>query len=565
MSARSSRITTPVNSLLTHINSNNNHGLTNNNNNNNQNQPSLSTPSNNDSQTNNALNSLTNLNNTSNNNSQLSLERQREEERRVRRQIANSNERRRMQSINNGFMSLRTIIPDGHDEKLSKAAVLQQTASYVRQLEKDKLELMAEIDRLKGLIENKDSSQLPVLDSGSIEEKPKAGNEVPNNENSCNTLVEHQTSNLNENSTISPNVPVSTEVDIGIMSNEQLRKEILAVRIQLERERDLRLKHESKIKELETLLYPTRLKQATADAKTKIRAELLKQDQLKKEQQQQSQQSSQQTYDSSDVLSSLGKLGQISQSIKSLQAVQTNPLTTSLQNNSDNISNNKRKRLFNNNSPITNATNMSNFVNNKTIVINGSNNEIQQDLTYSVQNQDGQIILVPHRAGANGQNDGGPSGSNNNQNNNQNNLLKQQLGNLVNSVSDSATNTNNNNNNNNNNATVIMQTPDGQQIISLVPNGILNNSNNGNQNQNFLGNANKLLNTLGNLQNNNNNCNIIRASQAQNESQNQFILVQQPNGNPALIPAGIGKDLGGTVGNENLGAGQINLRVFLSV
>ena len=82
-------------------------------------------------------------------NSGLSMEKQREEERRVRRQIANSNERRRMQSINNGFMSLRTIIPDGHDEKLSKAAVLQQTAAYVRQLEKDKLNLIAEIDRLK--------------------------------------------------------------------------------------------------------------------------------------------------------------------------------------------------------------------------------------------------------------------------------------------------------------------------------------------------------------------------------------------------------------------------------
>lgn len=85
----------------------------------------------------------------------LSVEKQREEERRVRRQIANSNERRRMQSINNGFMSLRTIIPDGHDEKLSKAAVLQQTANYVRQLEKDKLDLIKEIDRLKRAMQHR--------------------------------------------------------------------------------------------------------------------------------------------------------------------------------------------------------------------------------------------------------------------------------------------------------------------------------------------------------------------------------------------------------------------------
>lgn len=44
-----------------------------------------------------------------------------ERERRVRREIANSNERRRMQSINQGYMSLKGMlpIPDG-GEKLSK-------------------------------------------------------------------------------------------------------------------------------------------------------------------------------------------------------------------------------------------------------------------------------------------------------------------------------------------------------------------------------------------------------------------------------------------------------------
>ena len=43
-----------------------------------------------------------------------------DQERRIRREIANSNERRRMQSINAGFQSLRTLLPHHEGEKLSK-------------------------------------------------------------------------------------------------------------------------------------------------------------------------------------------------------------------------------------------------------------------------------------------------------------------------------------------------------------------------------------------------------------------------------------------------------------
>ena len=42
------------------------------------------------------------------------------DEKRQRREIANSNERRRMQSINSGFQSLRTLLPQCEGEKLSK-------------------------------------------------------------------------------------------------------------------------------------------------------------------------------------------------------------------------------------------------------------------------------------------------------------------------------------------------------------------------------------------------------------------------------------------------------------
>ncbi|XP_003690523.3 helix-loop-helix protein 11-like [Apis florea] len=46
-----------------------------------------------------------------------------EQEKRMRREIANSNERRRMQSINAGFQSLRTLLPHHEGEKLSKVCI----------------------------------------------------------------------------------------------------------------------------------------------------------------------------------------------------------------------------------------------------------------------------------------------------------------------------------------------------------------------------------------------------------------------------------------------------------
>ncbi|KAH7731725.1 Protein HLH-11 c [Aphelenchoides avenae] len=56
------------------------------------------------------------------------------DDRRLRRQIANCNERRRMQSINAGFQALRHLLPRKDGEKLSKAAILQQTADFVHNL-----------------------------------------------------------------------------------------------------------------------------------------------------------------------------------------------------------------------------------------------------------------------------------------------------------------------------------------------------------------------------------------------------------------------------------------------
>lgn len=54
-----------------------------------------------------------------------------EQEKRIRREIANSNERRRMQSINAGFQSLRTLLPHHEGEKLSKVSTLYFTRSVL--------------------------------------------------------------------------------------------------------------------------------------------------------------------------------------------------------------------------------------------------------------------------------------------------------------------------------------------------------------------------------------------------------------------------------------------------
>ncbi|XP_072125677.1 transcription factor AP-4 isoform X3 [Mobula birostris] len=83
----------------------------------------------------------------------LSQESQRDQERRIRREIANSNERRRMQSINAGFQSLKTLIPHTDGEKLSKAAILQQTAEYIFSLEQEKTRLLQQNSQLKRFIQ----------------------------------------------------------------------------------------------------------------------------------------------------------------------------------------------------------------------------------------------------------------------------------------------------------------------------------------------------------------------------------------------------------------------------
>ncbi|XP_066902443.1 transcription factor AP-4 isoform X3 [Halyomorpha halys] len=145
-----------------------------------------------------------------------------EQEKRIRREIANSNERRRMQSINAGFQSLRTLLPHHEGEKLSKAAILQQTAEYIYQLEQEKTRLLSQNCHLKRLLNQHEG------------------------EASANTKKRK----------------TDSEVDLDT-SVSGTTNDLIDVRVQLDRERRLRMILEEQVRSLESQLYPERIREIT--------------------------------------------------------------------------------------------------------------------------------------------------------------------------------------------------------------------------------------------------------------------------------------------------------------
>lgn len=157
----------------------------------------------------------------------LSPETAQDQERRIRREIANSNERRRMQSINAGFHSLKTLLPHADGEKLSKAAILQQTADYIFTLEQEKTQLLAQNNQLKRFIQEFSGSS----------PKRKRAEEKDEGIGSPDTLDEDKV--------------------------DDLRREMLELRQQLEKERSTRMQLEEQMRTLDTQLHPERLKVIT--------------------------------------------------------------------------------------------------------------------------------------------------------------------------------------------------------------------------------------------------------------------------------------------------------------
>ncbi|XP_072319414.1 transcription factor AP-4-like isoform X2 [Eucyclogobius newberryi] len=157
----------------------------------------------------------------------LSPETAQDQERRIRREIANSNERRRMQSINAGFHSLKTLLPHADGEKLSKAAILQQTSDYIYALEQEKTQLLAQNNQLKRFIQEFSGSS----------PKRKRAEEKDEGIGSPDTLDEDKV--------------------------DELRREMLELRQQLDKERSARVHLEEQVRTLDGQLHPERLKVIT--------------------------------------------------------------------------------------------------------------------------------------------------------------------------------------------------------------------------------------------------------------------------------------------------------------
>lgn len=155
----------------------------------------------------------------------LTPETARDQERRIRREIANSNERRRMQSINSGFQSLKTLIPHSDGEKLSKAAILQQTTEYIFSLEQEKTRLLQQNNQLKRFIQEF---------SGSSPKRRRA-EDKDEGIGSPDIMEEEKT--------------------------EDVRREMIELRQQLEKERSIRMLLEEQMRSLDAHLYPEKLKE----------------------------------------------------------------------------------------------------------------------------------------------------------------------------------------------------------------------------------------------------------------------------------------------------------------
>ncbi|XP_044734346.1 transcription factor AP-4 [Chrysoperla carnea] len=178
-----------------------------------------------------------------------------EAEKRIRREIANSNERRRMQSINAGFQSLRTLLPHHEGEKLSKAAILQQTAEYIYSLEQEKTRLLSQNSQLKRLVNQHEGNEIPTKKR----KHENTSSSTPPTMTTISTTVISESADEGID-TMSPE-PVGISV---VQTNANI--ELMEVRAQLERERRMRILLEEELRALESqVVYSSQVYQTNGD------------------------------------------------------------------------------------------------------------------------------------------------------------------------------------------------------------------------------------------------------------------------------------------------------------
>ncbi|SPP81467.1 uncharacterized protein LOC117584106 [Drosophila guanche] len=203
-------------------------------------------------------------------------------EKRIRREIANSNERRRMQSINAGFQSLRSLLPRHEGEKLSKAAILQQTFQYIVELENGKTQLLTQNSELKRQVGEHEAG------GGSGESGGNAASGGSYESNSNTTAVAIKKRKLTDNVISIQAISDSSDEGLGSMSPEPMTllsaggaavtklnsasiiaaKELVEIKKQLEKERSLRRLLEDELQMIKRQLYSV----ATAPPGTAVAA-----------------------------------------------------------------------------------------------------------------------------------------------------------------------------------------------------------------------------------------------------------------------------------------------------
>ncbi|ELU09585.1 hypothetical protein CAPTEDRAFT_45346, partial [Capitella teleta] len=161
-----------------------------------------------------------------------------DQEKRLRREVANSNERRRMQSINAGFQSLRNLIPHGDGEKLSKAAILQQTVGYIAALESEKTRLLTVNQQLHQMLQEKNA--------------PKDQSPPPKRK-------KRDTESSDEG------IGMTSDLALDEQNIVDVRREMVSLRKALDRERSQRMALEKQKCQLEEQVYPAKIRQAASE------------------------------------------------------------------------------------------------------------------------------------------------------------------------------------------------------------------------------------------------------------------------------------------------------------
>lgn len=163
----------------------------------------------------------------------MSPKAQMEQEKRMRREIANSNERRRMQCINAGFQSLRALMPQLSGEKLSKAAILQHTTEYIAKLEQEQKRHLSQNEQLKRML----------MEYGRAQDIEQQNESPPPKRKKRDTECSDEGIGMLET--------VSESTKEQLQTYEELHREMIELRQQLENERSLRQHMEERNRSLE--------------------------------------------------------------------------------------------------------------------------------------------------------------------------------------------------------------------------------------------------------------------------------------------------------------------------